>query len=379
MSLPESAPVLTFPSAARELPHAADGETRVQRQLRVEAEKAESFGKPLAAMLMHALARVVPHSGEMGRLLDAWPGDLAQDAITFRLSAGLHALARTGRAPGLAFLYGDREAAALPDPAALDRAVLAALGDHAAALGQWIARPTQTNEVARVAGLVAVLMAMNTRTPMPCEVLELGASAGLNLNFPHYACRIGDRTALEAGSAVELAPAWRGGMPEVCDVEVVRALGVDLNPLDPACPEDCARLEAYVWPGERARSRRLAAALEIARGHPPQVAAGHAGDWLAAALAVPQADGVRRIVFHSMVMQYADPHERAGIDAALAAAGAQASPARPLVRVGMEWRADRAAVELRVTTWTGERGSGEAKLAALCHPYGEWIEWRGLV
>lgn len=94
-------------------------------------------------------------------------------------------------------------------------------------------------------------------------------------------------------------------------------------------------------------------------------------------LAEPQPQGVRRVVFHSMVMQYADPFERAAIDAALAAAGAQATPKRPLVRVGMEWRADRRVVELAVTTWDGAN-DGKRRLAGHCHPYGEWIEWFGL-
>jgi hypothetical protein len=354
----------------------------VSRQLLIEAAKADSFGKPLAAMLMRALARTVPRSGDLGRLLAAWPGDLAQDAITFRLAAGLHALARTGRAPGLEVLYAaDEGEAALPDPRALEEAVLAALETHAVMLGQWIAHPTQTNEVARVAGLVAVLMALDGQAPMPCEIFELGASAGLNLNFPHYACRIGQALAGTPGSPVELAPEWRGNtdhLPPARPLAVLRAVGVDLNPLDPACPRDCARLEAYVWPGERARSQRLAAALAIARCHPPEVARGHAGAWLAGELAKPQPSGVRRVVFHAMVMQYADPHERSAIAAALAAAGAQARPDRPLVVVGMEWRADRAAVELMVTRWDGGPRSGEPQLAAQCHPYGEWIAWAGL-
>jgi hypothetical protein len=167
-------------------------------------------------------------------------------------------------------------------------------------------------------------------------------------------------------------------LPPLRPIEVTRACGVDLSPLDPACPEDCARLEAYVWPGERARSRRLAEALGLALAHPPQVARGHAGEWLETMLAAPQPAGVRRAVFHSMVMQYAGTPERARIEAAFAAAGARASTDRPLVRVGMEWRPDRAAVELTVTTWDGSLASPPARLAAHCHPYGEWIEWNGL-
>lgn len=361
------------------LPETAGG-TRFQRQLTIEAAKADRFGKPLAALLMRVLARTVPRAGEIARLIESWPGDLAADAMTFRLCSGLHALACSGRAPGLAAAYSDHAegGGTLPDPAALEDAVFGALDAHAVALGAWIAHPTQTNEVARVAGLVSVLMALNARAPMPCEVLELGASAGLNLNFPHYACRVGDGIALAAGSPVALAPQWRGALPPLREVAVAAARGVDLHPLDPASAEDCARLEAYVWPGEQARRRRLAAALAIARQHPPQLDRQHAGEWLEATLAAPQPPGVRRVVFHSMVMQYAAPFERARIDAALAAAGARAGAERPLVRVGMEWRADRRVVELRVTIWDGCAPAPQARLAAHCHPYGEWFEWLGL-
>lgn len=371
---------MTFPHAAS-APFAAPASgSRAQRQLRIEAAKAESLGKPLAALLMHALARSLPLSGDLARLLEAWPGDLAADAVTFRLCSGLHALARSGRAPGLAALYREHQAGGrLPDPRALDAAVLGALREHAVTLGAWIAHPTQTNEVARVAGLVAVLMELNARAAMPCEVLELGASAGLNLNFPRYACRIGDTVALAAGSPVELAPEWRGRLPAMRAVDVTRAIGIDLHPLDVASQADCARLEAYVWPGERARSRRLAAAIALARLHPPRVAQGQAGEWLARTVAEPITPGVRRVVFHSMVMQYLDRAERALIEETLAAAGACAAPDRPLVRVGMEWRTDRRVVELRVTEWNGSGGPAEARLAGHCHPYGEWIEWHGLV
>jgi hypothetical protein len=87
---------------------------------------------------------------------------------------------------------------------------------------------------------------------------------------------------------------------------------------------------------------------------------------------------VRRVVFHAMVMQYVDPVERATLDEALAAAGACASAERPLVRVGMEWCAERRDVELRVTVWDGGPAPMASRLAGHCHPYGEWIDWRGL-
>ena len=80
---------------------------RAVRQLRIEAAKAHGFGKPRAAALMAALARVLPRTGgPVFAAIEGWPGDLAADGVIFRLNAGLHALALAGREAGvLASLY----------------------------------------------------------------------------------------------------------------------------------------------------------------------------------------------------------------------------------------------------------------------------------
>jgi len=347
------------------------------RQLRIEAAKAHGFGKPRAAALMAALARVLPQTGgAVFAAIESWPGDLASDGVIFRLNAGLHALALEGREAGvLAALY---RGAAMPSTFALEAALAHALDVHADALLGWLAFPTQTNEVARVAGLVAALLELGKEAALPCEVLELGASAGLNLNFPRYAVLLGEVSAGAPHSAVRLAPQWRGGAAPAGTLAVSGARGVDLHPLDAAEPDDRQRLAAYLWPGETARAARLAAAIGIAAAHPPHVDTGLASAWLLQRFAEPQGEGVRRVVFHSMVLQYAGSQERAAIDYAFALAGARAGPERPLARVSIEWRADRAAVELRIAQWDGAGQQGESRLAALCHPYGEWIDWRGL-
>lgn len=345
------------------------------RQLRTEAAKADSFSKPPAAALMRSLARVLPGAGALFDAIELWPGDLASDGVIFRLNAGLHSLALSAPDSVLGALYA---AGTIPSPATLDRALAQALDAHAHELAAWLAHPTQTNEVARVAGLIAVLIELGRADGFANEVLELGASAGLNLNFPLYAVQLGGLAFCADDSPVTLAPDWRGRAFKPGPLVMAAARGVDLHPLDVRRSEDRRNLAAFLWPGEIARARRLAAAIGLAEAHPTQVATGCASDWLAETLAAPQPAGVRRVVFHSMVMQYADPAERAAIDARLAEAGARADARRPLVRVGMEWRADRRAVELRVTTWGGGPARGEARLAALCHPYGEWIEWLGL-
>ena len=352
--------------------------SRALRQLAIEARKADDFGKPLAAALMQAVARVLPRAPLIFAMIENWPCDLASDGVIFRLNAGLHALALAGRAGVLGALYGVDGPPRMVPPAMLDRALRHVLNDECETLCEWLSHPTQTNEVARVAGLVAALLELGRAGPMPCEVLELGASAGLNLNLMHYAVDLGGQRPCAATSAVRLAPEWRGSAVPAGRVEVLRARGVDLHPLDVQDPADRQSLAAYVWPGETARSARLAAAIDIARDHPPLVEPGLASTWLPRRFAAQQPSGVRRVVFHSMVLQYASPVERAAIDSAMACAGAAARPDRPLARVSIEWRADRKVVELRIAQWDGADRNGEPQLAATCHPYGEWIDWRGL-
>lgn len=369
-----------FPPRSLALPREpglAGESARAVRQLQIEAAKARGFGKPRAAALMSALAQVLPQSGgAVFAAIEDWPGDLASDGVIFRLNSGLHALARAGREAGvLGALY---RGGAMPSPFALEAALAEALDVHAEELLGWLSHPTQTNEVARVAGLVAALLELGRMRALPCEVLELGASAGLNLNFPRYAVQLGAVSACAAASAVKLAPQWRGGAAPAGALAVTGAAGVDLHPLDPGLEADRERLAAYLWPGEAARAARLAAAIGIAQAHPPQVEPGLASAWLLQRFAQPQRRGVRRVVFHSMVLQYAGAPERAAIDHAFALAGARAEPDRPLARVSIEWRADRAAVELRIAQWDGAGEHGESRLAALCHPYCEWIDWRGL-
>lgn len=375
---PSKALRLTFssPSRALALPQAAPA--RSVHQLLIEARKAEGFGKPLAAALMQALARVLPLSAGLFDRIEHWPGDLASDGVIFRLNAGLHALALAGKAGALGQLYGVEGPAAMLPPDRLDHALARVLDEHAAHLLGWLAHPTQTNEVARAAGLVAALLELGRDRALPCEVLELGASAGLNLNLSHYAVRLGATEACAPHSTVMLQPEWRGGEVRPAPLTIARAQGVDLHPLDVADARDRQSLKAYVWPGETARAARLEAAVAIARRAPPLVEAGLASAWLTRQLAAPQPAGVRRVVFHSMVLQYATAPERMAIDAAFALAAVRASPDHPLARVSIEWRGDRQAVELRIAEWDGRSRQGDARLAAICHPYGEWIDWRGL-
>ena len=356
----------------------APAKGRAAAQLGIEAAKARSFGKVFVAAVLESAARVLPQAPLLAHAIETWPGDLASAGVIFRLNAGLHAMARSGRHPGLAAIYRDARADAAPEPLLLDITLSLALHDGEADLLQWMSGPTQTNEVARVAALAAVLMELDARAPMRTSLLELGSSAGLNLNLEHYDTHMGPQRAGDFSSEVCIAPRWSGHAPLPGRTRIASARGVDLNPLDVRREADGERLHAYIWPGERARSERLRAALALARFHPPQVDRGRAGEWLGQQLALPQPQGERRVVFHSMVAQYLPETERRMIDLALAEAGRTATPSTPLVRVGLEWNAGRTAVEVTVTQWHGQAEAGRPQVVARCHPYAEWFDWAGL-
>lgn len=351
---------------------------RALAQIGVEAGKARAFGKRFVAAILESLARTLAQAPALARRIETWPGDLASAGVIFRLNAGVHALARSGRFAMLRQIYNAADMGTEPDPVVLDQAMVEALVLGEAELQAWLQGPTQTNEVARLAGLAAVLAELSAVQAMPCRVLELGASAGLNLNLAHYAITLGCHQIGPSASAVRIAPRWHGPAPCAGPVTIADASGVDLCPLHVADPGDAERLHAYVWPGERARAERLRAAIALARRHPPQVEQGSAAAWLEHRLASPPPAGERRVVFHAMALQYMAQEERDRIDRLIAASGAQAGPDRPLVRVAIEWNAARSDVEVQVTGWNGGPRDGVATLAARCHPYAEWFDWYGL-
>lgn len=351
---------------------------RAQSQLAVEAAKARAFGKHLVSSILDSLSRSLVHAPRLAAMIEHWPGDLASAGAIFRLNAGVHALAWSGRFPVLHDIYRSADPSTIPDPFALDAALTAALVDGEPDLLRWLAGPTQTNEVARIAGLAAVLMELAAQRPMSCDLLELGSSAGLNLNIAHYDLHIGGLRAGDPTGEVRVCPRWMGRAPLPGALAIASAAGVDLSPLDVRLQDDVDRLHSYIWPGEHERSDRLQAAIALATRHPPRVEQGHAGSWLARRLVMPQRQGERRVVFHSMVAQYIPSAERGLIDELMAGAGSTASADAPLVRVGLEWNADRSAVEVSVTQWDGGPHSGQPIIAARCHPYAEWFEWFGL-
>lgn len=332
-----------------------------------QAESCRLSGSAFVAAVLEAVDRQLSLAPLSSRMVTEWTGDPAAAAVALRVNGALHALARRGRPQHLADLYaGEHED--------FDGAIAEALVQEDQFIADWIRYPTQTNEVARGAAIMSALMAVAAERPMPFQILELGSSCGLNLNLGRYAYRLGAVRTGDPASPVRIEPEWRGVDPPAAAVSIASAHGVDLNPLNALDPAHRERLLAFTWADQPSRSRRLEAAFQVAMAHPPDVHRGDARLWLAQRLAERQPEGLCRAVVHTMFVQYLSDAERGEIAGLMAAAGAGATVDRPLIEIGLEWTADRREVQLRFTRWPDAVGG----VLATCHPYGDWVEWRGL-
>ncbi|MET9292731.1 DUF2332 domain-containing protein [Streptomyces sp. NPDC003077] len=164
-------------------------------------------------------------------------------------------------------------------------------------------RTTQTNEPARCATLLPLLV----RLPQPLALLEVGTSAGLCLHPDRYRYRFDDRPEFGAPDSAAVFPCRTNPGTPVPDrlPEVVWRGGIDLNPLDPADPDDLRWLQALIWPdGTGDRPRRQRAAIETVRTAPrPHIVRGDLVDELPALAAAAPSDATL-VVFHTAVLTY---------------------------------------------------------------------------
>lgn len=229
--------------------------------------------------------------------------------------------------PNLVFAAARRHGVPAPGPyAALREALLADDGTIRATI---LSHATQTNEVGRLATLLPVL----ARVEGPLAVVEVGASAGLNLTLDRWAYEWtladeGDRVVRlepDGPPAGTLRSRVVGPAPLPARVpEVAWRCGVDLNPLDVTDAEQTAWLEQLVWPEQDERRERLRHALAVARTDPPPVHRGNLLDELPRLVEEASAHGTV-VVLNSVVIAYLSPDDRQRYDhlvRSLVAAGA---------------------------------------------------------
>ena len=308
-------------------------------------------------------------------VLSAVDADPLTAAVPLRWLAGLHHLALQGLQPW-ADLWppAARVAADEALDAAITLAIAAAWRTRQPALRRALALPPQTNEVQRSAALLPGLLHVAAQTTMPLALIEIGASAGLNLWCDHYRHEHGTWTWGDAASALTLRSDWVGAIPPAPPLRIVRRAACDAMPIDLSQPGEGLRLASYIWADQPERLARLRAAQRVAAACMDKsglrVQAARAGDFVRQQLQ-QRSPGQALVLMHSVVWQYIAKPEQADIGARMEAAGHAATADAPLAWLRFEPPAPDKTVEVRCRFWPG----GEDRLLARCHPHAARIEW----
>jgi hypothetical protein len=300
--------------------------------LRERAAEFDRLGAPLYGVLARGIAADWERDGPVRDVLAGWEQAPSEAVVDLRLLGGLYRIVLQGRAPALAPYYRSLGGRAGPEGAwGVAREIVAA---NAAELRDALDVVPQTNEVGRAAPLVVGLLDAVSRTGLRrVRLLEIGASAGLNLRADRF--RIGGEgwAVGPADSPVRLEGAVRGPVRPV-EFEVVERRGCDLHPIDPGTAEGRLRLISFVWPDHLERHARLSAALEVATGLPVEVDRAPAVPWLEGQLLREPAPDVLTVVWHSVIGLYLPQDQRAAIASLLVGAGRRG----PVARVELEHR-----------------------------------------
>ena len=338
------------------------------RSLRAQSDACAALGSPMYARLFAELADDYAWGGRTYALLAGRSDRPIHDALPLRLAGAIHRVVLRGDDPRLAAHYPTASGSPGDDfPADF----IGYMREHLAEVEDGLASQVQTNEVGRSVVPLAVSHWMTSHGITEYEHLEIGASAGLNLNFDRYYAGVRTLRMGDPGSPLRFGGDWFDGMPSVprTAARVVRRRGVDTSPIDVSDPAQRLRLLSFVWPDQRQRFERIGTALDIAAVHVPQVDTGSADDWVAARLAGHRDSAT--VVFHSIVWQYLGRQVQDRLRRTLEEAGTATTGSPPLLWVRMEPAG--AVADVRVTMWArGERS--EHRLAEIGY-HGQQMRW----
>lgn len=328
-----------------------------------------TLGSPFTANMLEVIRDNLKAGGALARLALPWRGEPIVDVLPLRLTGALQMMARTGRARVLASYYPKGGKAW--DANVVAREVEQAVSSNADFVRTILARPPQTNEIGRSAILMPAYSILARQFNLPLRILEIGASAGLNLMWDRFQYQLGEYHVGDMRSPVTVRAEWNGPWPDIDRLpQVKERRGCDRTPIDLIAPGEADRLMSYMWPDQIERVTRLEGAIALAQQVRPVVEQADAGEWLERMLATP-VPGVVTIIAHSIVWQYFSAETSARGRRAISDAGARASLEAPQAWVAFEHEDTTRPPSLKVTTWPG----GETKTFAYAHPHGTTVHW----
>ena len=305
-------------------------------RLRWQARGCDVLGSPFYARLLEAASADLEAGGPLRDVLFGFEVEDRGSAIALRLLAPVHRKVLAGELPQLDRHYpstgGDGDAtAAWPSFREFCERNLAWMRKE-------LERPCQTNEVGRSAALLGGFLEVSHRTRKPLRILELGASAGLNLRWDSYYYQSPNGAWGDESSPVHFTHSFEVQPPLNRPADVVERKGCDLNPIDPTSEQGSLMLRSFIWADQLARLSQLDGAIEVAAQVPVELERIGAADFLERELAATR-DDAATVVYHSVFMQYVTQPERERIAAAIAGSGVfylRMEPAYPLFEIRLD-------------------------------------------
>lgn len=255
-------------------------------------------------------------------------------------------------------------------------------------------RAVQTNEVGRCTPLVLALDHIVRHAPEAIRgrarsvgLIDLGASAGLNLLLDRYGYRLTPSgQELHAGSPLILESEMRGtNVPDLPAAfpHVTSRVGLDREPLDLHDRDQARWLVACQWPDQPERVHRLRTAIALAHGGVPEVVRGDVADDLAP-LVGDVAPVSLPVLTATWSLSYLADEHRTRLLAVLDGLGAERDLSLviaddPLGLGGLpvpprpDGVPDGLPTALLALHWRD--GVRSAERLADMHPHGTWIEW----
>jgi hypothetical protein len=293
-------------------------------------------------------------------VLDLMPGDVTWD-YPHRLLAAVRWLILASEAEP----YGTAE-----DPWAAFRSILA---EHQNWVSDFIREHgIQTNEVQRCFVLLPIFLTVARMSGKPLDLIELGASGGLNLLWDRYRYRYAEGMWGPPNSEFELVGDELSTVPgDLLQATVVvrRRRGVDLDPLDISSEAGLRLLESFLL-DDQPRVQRLHRAAEVARRDPPELLRGDYVDLLPE-LVRERDESALTVVFQTLSTIYLPDERLAQLLAHINQAGNEGPLAWISTPTPPEHGQRRGDYPVELTIWPG----GERRVVARMNVTGDQLNW----
>ena len=324
------------------------------------------MGSPFTALLCEHLISHLDEKTKTGSRIENWPGDPAADALALRLCGALQSITISKPEDTLGQIYSNGIHSDYTN------ILTSTINTHDDYLSSWLDLPPQTNETGRASALLPGLLQVSRQTQQPIQLVEIGSSAGLNLQLNQFFYQYEEQTWGDPNSPVKLIPEISGVNPNLKgQLAIASKTGCDLSPLDIKDQHSQLRLRSYVWPDQQYRVDRLNGAIKLALQTPPELLAMDAADFVEKQLANRTRSNAF-VLMHSVVWQYLPYQTQRRIEGALHGYGSKADYSNPIFWLRLEGLGGKEPdAKLMLDTWPDHNS---ITLARSCF-HGNWIEF----